>query len=112
MSAVVILILVLGLLGSAAFLVAFVRGIREAIDEHRDPKPEPERTGNTHDASSSFFAALASAVVIGLVGVNPSLVYVGPVLAVAAALGVGQLLPGRQQEPRHDLRTAKRARIL
>jgi hypothetical protein len=89
MSVTLIVIVVLGLLGAATFLTGFVKGVREAVREYRNPEPETEWVDEGHYGSSAFFAVLASAVVIGLVGVAPAWIYAGPVLAIVTATGVG-----------------------
>ena len=40
MSTVFVLIVVLGLLGAATFLIGFSKGVREAVREYRNPQPE------------------------------------------------------------------------
>lgn len=89
MSAIFSIMVILGLLGAATFLTGFVKGVREAIREYRDPQPVTEWTDEGHYGASAFFAVLASAVVIALVGVNPAWIYAGPVLAIVTATGVG-----------------------
>ena len=89
MSGIFTLIVILGLLGAAIFLTGFVKGVGEAIREYRNPEPEGEWTDEGHYGSSAFFAVLASAVIIALVGVAPAWIYAGPVLAIVTATGVG-----------------------
>jgi hypothetical protein len=89
MSGILTLIVVLGLLGAAIFLTGFVKGVGEAIREYRNPEPEGDWTDEGHYGSSAFFAVLASAIVIALVGVAPAWIYAGPILAIVTATGVG-----------------------
>jgi hypothetical protein len=89
MSGIFTLIVILGLFGAAIFLAGFVKGVGEAVREYRNPEPEGEWTDEGHYGSSAFFAVLASAVVIALVGVAPAWIYAGPVLAIVTATGVG-----------------------
>jgi hypothetical protein len=89
MSTVFVLIVVLGLLGAATFLVGFGKGVREAVREHRHPQPEGAWSDDGHYGISALFAVAASALVIALVGVAPAWIYAGPILAIVTAAGVG-----------------------
>ncbi len=89
MSGIFTLIVILGLIGAAIFLTGFIKGVGEAIREYRNPEPESEWTDEGHYGASAFFAVLASAVVIALVGVTPAWIYAGPILAIVTATGVG-----------------------
>jgi hypothetical protein len=89
MSAIFAVVLVFGLVGAAVFLSGFIKGVRDAIRQRRDTRPEGEWTDKGHYGSSAFFAVLASAVVIALVGFSPAFIYAGPLLAIVTATGVG-----------------------
>jgi hypothetical protein len=89
MSTIFVLIVMLGLLAAATFLTGFVKGVREAVSDYRHPEPEAAWTDEGHYGLSAFFAVLASAVVIALVGVAPVWIYAGPLLAIVTATGVG-----------------------
>jgi len=89
MSTVFALIVILGLIGAATFLVGFSKGVREAVREYRNPQPEGAWSDEGHYGLSALFAVVASAVVIALVGVAPAWIYAGPVLAIVTATGVG-----------------------
>src|SRR5271155_2651444 len=88
-SVIFTVIVVLGLLGAVTFLTGFVKGVREAVRDYRHPEPEAAWTDEGHYGWSAFFAVLASAIVIGLVGVAPAWIYAGPLLAIVTATGVG-----------------------
>jgi len=64
MSTVFVLIVVLGLLGAATFLIGFSKGVREAVREYRNPQPEGAWSDEGHYGLSALFAVVASAVVI------------------------------------------------
>jgi hypothetical protein len=98
-SVIFTVIVVLGLLGAVTFLTGFVKGVREAVRDYRHPEPEAAWTDEGHYGLSAFFAVLASAIVIGLVGVAPAWIYAGPLLAIVTATGVGLafLLGNRRQ---------------
>lgn len=83
------LIVGFGILGAAIFLTGFIKGVREAIVEYRNPQPESDWTDEGYYGASAFFAVLASAIVIALVGVAPAWIYAGPLLAIITAIGVG-----------------------
>jgi len=89
MSGIFAFILAFGLLGAAIFISGFVKGVREAIRQHGDLTPEADWSDDGRYGSSAFFAVLASAVVIALVGFSPVFIYVGPLLAIVTATGVG-----------------------
>ncbi len=89
MSAILAIIVILGLLGAAIFLTGFVKGVREAIREYRHPEPDAEWTDGGHYGAGALFAVVASAVVIALAGVSPVWIYAGPLLAIVTATGVG-----------------------
>jgi hypothetical protein len=89
MSTIFIVVLAFGLLGAAIFVSGFIKGVRNAIKQRRDTAPEAEWSDKSHYGSSAFFAVLASAVVIALVGFNPAFIYLGPLLAIVTAIGVG-----------------------
>jgi hypothetical protein len=88
-SVIFTIIVILGLLGAATFLTGFVKGVREAVRDYRHPEPEAAWSDERHYGLSAFFAVLASAIVIGLVGVAPAWIYAGPLLAIVTATGVG-----------------------
>jgi len=105
MSAISTGIIILGLLGAATFLSGFVKGVREAIREYRHPQPEGEWTDSGHYGASAFFAVLASAIIMALVGFAPAWIYAGPLLAIGTATGVGiAFLVGNKPQtvPVHD----------
>lgn len=89
MSTAFVLIVILGLLGAAIFLIGFGKGVREAVREYRHPQPEGAWSDEGHYGVSALFAVVASAVVIALVGVAPAWIYAGPILAIVTATGVG-----------------------
>ena len=63
MPTVFTLIVVLGLIGAATFLVGFTKGVREAVSEYRNPQPEGAWSDEGHYGLSALFAVVASAVV-------------------------------------------------
>jgi hypothetical protein len=83
-SVIFTVIVVLGLLGAVTFLTGFVKGVREAVRDYRHPEPEAAWTDEGHYGLSAFFAVLASAIVIGLVG-------------LATGVGLAFLLGNRRQ---------------
>jgi hypothetical protein len=89
MSTIFIVVLAFGLLGAAIFVSGFIKGVGNAIKQRHDTAPEAEWSDKDHYGSSAFFAVLASAVVIALVGFNPAFIYLGPLLAIVTAIGVG-----------------------
>lgn len=97
------IILGLGAIGALIFLIGISKGVIQAL-----------RSGNDADADSeagvvesgrygwtSAFAVVASAIVIALAGVAPGLIYLGPLLAIGTAIGVGSafLVEDRRRSP-------------
>ncbi|MEA2778702.1 MAG: hypothetical protein QOK29_246 [Rhodospirillaceae bacterium] len=89
MSHIYLVVVVFGLIGAAIFIVGFLKGVRDTIRERRNPTPESDEVDEKPYGSSAIFAVLASAVVIGLAGVAPAWIYLGPLLAIVTAIGVG-----------------------
>ena len=100
MSTVFTLIVVLGLIGAATFLVGITKGVREAVSEYRNPQPEGAWSDEGHYGLSALFAVVASAVVIALVGVAPAWIYAGPLLAIVTDRRWRRIF-GRQQASDH-----------
>jgi hypothetical protein len=83
------LILILGLCAAALFLSGFARGLRNAILEYRQGKPEPTDVPDYNYAGMAAISVIASAVVIALAGFGPGWIYAGPLLALCTAAGIG-----------------------
>jgi|KBSMisStandDraft_5_1062788.scaffolds.fasta_scaffold1782233_1 hypothetical protein len=84
-----VLIIVLGLAATALFVAGFGRGLRNAIAEYRSNAFEPSDVPDFNYAGVAAISVVASAVIIALAGVNPVFIYLGPLLAVGTAAGVG-----------------------
>ena len=83
------LITVLGLCAAALFLSGFIRGVRNAILEYRQGKPEPTEVPDYNYAGLAAISVAASAIVIALAGFSPAFIYIGPLLALCTAAGIG-----------------------
>jgi hypothetical protein len=83
------LIIVLGLASAVVFLTGFGRGFRNAIVEYRNNAPEPTDVPDFNYVGVAAISVIASGVVIALAGVNPMLIYLGPLLAICTAAGIG-----------------------
>lgn len=83
------LIVVLGLCAAALFLAGFIRGLRNAILEYREGKPEPTDVPDYNYAGMAAISVVASAIVIALAGFSPAFIYIGPLLALCTAAGIG-----------------------
>jgi hypothetical protein len=104
MSHIYLVVVVFGLIGAAIFIVGFLKGVRDTIRERRNPSPESDEVDEKAYGSSAIFAVLASALVIGLAGVAPAWIYLGPLLAIVTAIGVGVAFlvgdrPARSRSP-------------
>jgi hypothetical protein len=89
MFSIYIAIVILGLFGAAVFLIGFAKGVVETIRERRFATPDREASEEGFYGASALIAVVASAVIIGMVGVSPTWIYAGPLLAIITATGVG-----------------------
>lgn len=86
MSILMTLVLVLGAAATILFVAGYVRGVREAIATHADPELEVDDTGDVNAFWWQIaLAVLAAALVIGLAGVSPMFIYLGPLLVIGTA---------------------------
>ena len=83
------LIVILGLCAAAVFLAGFARGLRNAVLEYRQGKPEPTVVPEYNYAAMTAISVVASAVIIALAGYSPGFIYAGPMLALCTAVGIG-----------------------
>lgn len=78
--------LLFGIIATVLFFAGYVRGTRTAIATYNDPKIEVDDSG---DVQAYWWqiavAVLAAATIIGMVGVSPAFIYVGPALAIVTA---------------------------
>ena len=106
MSTIYLVIIIFGIIATAIFVLGFARGLRDAIRDYRNKAADADDSDDGRYGQSAIFAVVASAVVIALVGFNPVFVYVGPLLAIVTALGVGvaffldRPVPGNARNPR------------
>ena len=89
MSTIYLVITIFGIIATAVFALGFAKGLRDAIRDYRNKAPETDDSDDGRYGQSAIFAVVASAVVIALVGFHPVFIYVGPLLAIVTALGVG-----------------------
>lgn len=83
-----VLIVIFGLIAAGVFLTGLVRGTKSAFSEIADEEnAQPE--GQGHYASTAFVAVVLSAISIAAAGIAPIFIYLGPILAIGTALGVG-----------------------
>jgi ABC-type proline/glycine betaine transport system permease subunit len=86
MSTLETVFLVFGALATVIFVVGYVRGARIAIATYDADTVEVDDSRDVQHFWWQIAAAVATAsVVIGLVGVIPEFVYVGPALAIFTA---------------------------
>jgi hypothetical protein len=92
-------IIALGAVGALIFLVGIAKGAVGALRSGHDTDADSEAgvVDSGHYGFTAAFAVVASAVVIALAGVAPGLIYLGPLLAIVTAAGVGTafLVEGR-----------------
>jgi len=83
------LIIILGLAATVLFVAGFGRGLRNAIAEYRSHSFEPSDVPDFNYAGVAAISVIASGVIIALAGVSPVFIYLGPLLAIVTAAGVG-----------------------
>jgi hypothetical protein len=83
------LIIILGLGAAALFLTGFGRGLRNAIAEYRNNAVGPTDVPDFNYLGVAAISVVASGIVIALAGVNPMFIYIGPLLAIGTAAGIG-----------------------
>ena len=88
MSGLFIFFLIIGAAATILYAAGYATGIKQSF---HDAKLEEEITDYKDSAYtvSIACAVIASAVIIGLVGVHPIFVYAGPLLAVITTFMVG-----------------------
>ena len=84
-------ILALGAIGALVFFIGIAKGATRALRSGyaADQESEAGAVDPGHYGLTAAFAVVASAVVIALAGVAPGLIYLGPLLAIGTATGVG-----------------------
>ena len=109
MSTMSMIIIALGLLGTALFAVGYYRGVQNALNSFRQPEREDLDVPQYGHWYSMGFATLASAVIIATVGITPAFVYAGPLLAIlaAAANGVAFFLEEKIPAPEEEAVTSR-----
>lgn len=86
MSTVLIVFLIFAGLATLLFIAGYIRGTRIALASHGDDRIEVDDTGDIqHFWPSALLAVVVATVVIGLAGVIPQFVYVGPALCIFTA---------------------------
>ena len=86
MTPLMIVFLALGAVATVLFFFGYAHGARVAIRSHNDPSVEVD---DSKDIKKYWWpialAVLASAVIIGLMGIAPAFIYVAPVLTIVTA---------------------------
>lgn len=79
-------------LGAAATLLFFIglkRGAASAIRDADKTSDENETVENGGYAWTAIAAVVASSAIITLAGISPVFIYLGPLLAIVSAAGIG-----------------------
>lgn len=83
------LIVVLGIAAALLFLAGFARGVRNAVLEYRQGRPEPTEVPDYNYVGYAAISVVLSASFIALAGVAPMWIYAGPLLVLGTAAGIG-----------------------
>ncbi|MGF1620750.1 MAG: hypothetical protein ACFCUR_09060 [Rhodomicrobiaceae bacterium] len=86
MNNIELLFYVLGGIATLIFIAGYIRGARTALATYDDERIEVNDGGDIqHFWLPIGLAVIAAATIIGLVGVIPAFIYVGPALAIFTA---------------------------
>lgn len=90
MSTMQIAFLVLGAIATFVFVAGYFKGARIALASYDDDSLEVDNSGDVRNYWVPIgFTVLAAITVIGLMGVHPYFIYLGPLAAVFSAFGIG-----------------------
>ena len=87
--------LIFGIIATLLFAAGYIRGTSIALGSYADERIEVDDSGDIdHFWISAAFAVVAATLVIGLAGIIPAFIYVGPALCIftAAANGIAFFL--------------------
>lgn len=99
MSAIELAFWVFGAIATVLFTAGYIRGARTALATYDDDRIEVNDAGDIrHYWLPIGFAVIAATLTIGLIGIIPQFVYVGPALAIftAAANGIAFFLEDKK----------------
>lgn len=88
MSGLLIFFLIIGALATILYAMGYSVGVKQAFDDAQQEEEIEDYKDSAYTVTIAI-AVLASAVIIGLVGVNPIFIYAGPLLAIVTTFMVG-----------------------
>lgn len=88
MSGLLIFFIIIGAIATALYAAGYATGIKQSFADVEADKEITEYKDSAYTVTIAL-AVIASAVIIGLVGVSPIFVYAGPLLAVVTTFMVG-----------------------
>ena len=88
MSGLLMFFLLLGVVATILFAAGYSVGLKQAFDDAQEEDEITDYKDSAYTVAIAI-AVLASAVIIGLVGVNPIFIYAGPLLAIVTTFMVG-----------------------
>ena len=88
MSGLLIFFLLIGAVATILYAVGYSVGIKQAFDDAQQEEEIADYKDSAYTVTIAI-AVLASAVIIGLVGVSPIFIYAGPLLAIVTTFMVG-----------------------
>lgn len=89
MSGLLVLYILAGIAATVLFVTGYIVGIKQSLVDAAD---DLETTNDFEDSNytiSISLAVIASASLIGLAGVDPMFIYIGPLLSIVTASMVG-----------------------
>ncbi len=81
--------ILLGLFATLIFFIGLIRGAVEAISDADKPFNDDGYVEEGGYAWTALTAVIFSATAVALAGVHPWLIYLGPILAIGTATGIG-----------------------
>ena len=88
MSGLLMFFLLIGAIATILYAAGYSVGVKQAFEDAQQEDEDTDYKDSAYTVSIAI-AVLASAVIIGLVGVNPIFIYAGPVLAIVTTFMVG-----------------------
>ncbi|MEO1353769.1 MAG: hypothetical protein AAFW84_34290, partial [Cyanobacteria bacterium J06635_15] len=88
LSPITILFIVIGVVVSALYIKAMLTVLNEAADSYQEDEEESDGAYYAAPAWGAAVAGIVAALVIWAYGISPSLLYLGPILAMVSPIAI------------------------
>jgi hypothetical protein len=89
MSGLLVFYILAGIAATVLFVTGYIVGIKQSLLDSASDKKTTDDFEDSNYTISISLAVIASASLIGLAGVNPIFIYLGPLLSIVTASMVG-----------------------